>query len=174
MYQKYLLISAVLFALTACMSSNDPSQLNGADSTAKIRVFQQADVTLYPGEHCYGSNNPRAIHAAQSGFSIFGTHKRAGMPVTEDISAAYNEYVIQAGKPLTVMLQWTADKGGVKSSCGPLGSTFFPQAGKNYDVSLLGSADHCMLQVRELYETAPGKAVAKLAPVSPSFACAGK
>lgn len=171
MRRKYLLLSVLLFAVAGCLSSNNPSLLNGQAATANIRVFQQADVTLYPGEFCFGSNSPRAIHASETGFSIFGTKKRIGMPLTEDIPGAYNEYVVQAGMPLTVMLQWSLDKGGVKSGCGPLGSTFFPQAGKSYDVTMLRSADNCLVQVRELYEVSPGKAVARLAPVSPSFAC---
>jgi len=171
MHLKYLLMSVVLLALSGCLSSNNSSQFNGQVVTAKIRVYQQADVMLYPGEFCFGSKSPRAIHASETGFSIFGTNKRVDMPLTEDIPGAYNEYVVQAGMPLTVMLQWSLDKGGVKSACGPLGSTFFPQAGKNYDVTMLSSADNCLVQVRELYEVSPGKAVGRLAPASPSFAC---
>lgn len=174
MHHKYLLCSVVLLTLAGCMSTGDPSLSDGTGSTAKIRVFQQADAMLYPGEFCYGSSSSKAIHASATGFSIFGISKRVDMPVTEDIPGAYNEYVIQAGQPLTVMLHWSQDKSGVKSSCGPLGSTFFPQAGKNYDVAILRSADNCLIQVRELYEISPGKAVASMTPVSPSYACAGR
>lgn len=163
----------LLLILSGCMNTADTSRINGQSSTAKIRVYQQADVMLYPGEYCYGSKNPRAIRASETGFSIFGSSKRAGMPVTGDIPGAYNEFVIEAGKQLTVMLKLAFESGGVKSICGPLGSTFFPQAGKNYDVTMLNSADKCMIQVRELYESSPGKAVAQLTPVSPSFFCGG-
>ena len=96
------------------------------------------------------------------------------MPETEDIPGAYNEYIIQAGQPLTVEMQWSLSEGGVKSGCGPLGATFFPQAGKDYDVAMLRSAGNCAVQVRALYHTTPGKAAAMLAPVSPSYACAGQ
>lgn len=173
MYQHKTIISMLLLILSGCMTAADSGRINEPPTTARIRVYQQADVMLYPGEHCYGSKNPRAIRASETGFSIFGSSKRVGMPVTADIPGAYNEFVIEAGKPLTVMLKLTFESGGVKSICGPLGSTFFPQTGKNYDVTMLNSADKCMVQVRELYETSPGKAVAQLTPVSPSFFCGG-
>jgi len=92
------------------------------------------------------------------------------MPVTDDISDSYNEYVIPAGGPLTVMLKWEAEKGGIKASCGPIGSTFYPQAGKNYDVTM-AYAGNCFVQIRELLETSPGKATARQTPSSYSFAC---
>lgn len=173
MHQKLIIIFILYLTLGGCMTSADPRRTNEQPGTAKIRVYQQADVMLYPGEYCYGSKNPQAIRASETGFSIFGSSKRAGMPVTGDIPGAYNEFVIEAGKPLTVMLQVAFENEGVKSICGPLGSTFFPQAGKNYDITMLNSADKCMVQVRELYETSPGKAVAQLTPVSPSFFCGG-
>ena len=163
----------LLLTLTGCMTAVDSSRINAQSSTAKIRVYQQADVMLYPGEHCYGSKSPRAIRASKTGFSIFGTRKRVGMPVTGDIPGAYNEYVIDAGKPLTVMLKLAFESGGVNSICGPLGSTFFPQAGKHYDVTMRNSAEQCMVQIRELHEISTGKAVAQLTPVSPSFFCGG-
>jgi hypothetical protein len=171
MRQQFILMSMFLLILAGCMTAADPARINEQRSTARIRVYQQADAMLYPGEYCYGSKSPRAIRASETGFSIFGSSKRAGMPVTGDIPGAYNEFVIEAGKPLTVMLKLAFERDGVKSICGPLGSTFFPQAGKNYDITMLNSADKCMVQVRELYEISPGKAVAQLTPVSPSFFC---
>lgn len=173
MHQYKSIMGILLLTLSGCMTAADSSRINGQPGTAKIRVYQQADVMLYPGEFCYGSKSPRAIRASETGFSIFGSSKRVGMPVTGDIPGAYNEYVIEAGKPLTVMLKLVFESGGVKSICGPLGSTFFPQAGINYDVTMLNSAEKCMVQVREMYETSPGKAVAQMTPASPSFYCGG-
>ena len=170
MHQKYLLFSVVLTLIAGIASNASSAEVINPANSARVRVYQQANITLYPGEFCYGSDNPQAIHAAKMGFSIFGTHKREGIPVTADIPGAYNEYVIQAGKPLTVMLQWEGEQKGVKVSCGPIGSTLYPQPGKDYDVTM-GYSGNCFVQIRELYATSPGKAVARLAPAGSSFAC---
>ncbi|MGV8934602.1 MAG: hypothetical protein ACOH1I_08265 [Gallionellaceae bacterium] len=172
MHYKYFLILCAGFSVAALPGVVQAVQADGTSNTARIRVYQQADITLYPGEYCYGSKNPEAIKASETGFSIFDTHKRVGMPETADIPGAYNEYVMRAGRPITVMLQWQAEKNGVKASCGPIGSTFYPQAGKDYDVTL-GYSGSCFVQIRELYETAPGKASARMAASSYSFPCAG-
>jgi hypothetical protein len=133
-----------------------------------------SDGKYYPlsGRILLRLQNPEAIKASETGFTISGTHKRVGMPETADIAGAYNEYELHAGRPITVMLQWQAEKNGVKASCGPIGSTFYPQAGKDYDVTI-GYSGSCFVQIRELYETAPGKASARMAASSYSFPCAG-
>jgi len=173
MHQKFLMIPVVFASLAGLMGVAQSSEFVDPANSARVRVYQEADITLYPGEYCYGSDNPQAIHATASLFSMLGLSKREGMPQTEDIPGSYNEYVIQAGKPVTVMLQWQAEKNGVQASCGPLGSTFFPQAGLNYDVTI-GYAGNCFVQIRELYETSPGKAEAKMAPSSYSYVCSSK
>ena len=173
MHQKFLMIPVVFAALAGLMAAAHAAESVDPENSARVRVYQEADITLYPGEYCYGSDNPAAIHASASLFSMLGMSKREGMPETGDIPGSYSEYVIQAGKPVTVMLQWQAEKDGVQARCGPLGSTFFPQAGKSYDVTM-GYAGNCFVQIRELYETSPGKAGAKMAASIYSFACAGK
>lgn len=173
MHQKYFLFSIVLAVLAVVGSNVSFAVENSLENSARIRVYQEANITLYPGEYCYGSSNPEAIKASETGFSIFGTHKRVGMPVTGDIPGSYNEFLVKAGQPLTVMLQWEAEKNGVKANCGPIGSTFYPQFGKDYDVTI-GYAGGCFVQIRELYEISPGKASAMRTASSPSFACAQK
>lgn len=168
MHQKILMIAVLLASLAGFMgeaqSADDPT------ISAKVRVYQEADITLYPGEYCYGSDSPAAIHASTSGFWIFGFNKSVGMPETDDIPGSYNEYVIPAGIAMSVMLQWEGEKDGAKASCGPIGSTFYPQAGKNYDITM-GSSGSCFVQIRELHETSPGKASAIATPSGFSFAC---
>lgn len=173
MHYKYIMIFCLWASLAALTDEAQSAQTGEAGNTARIRVYQEANITLYPGQYCYGSNNPEAIKASETGFSIFGTHKRAGMPVTDDISGSYNEYEIQAGRPLTVMLQWQAEKNGVKASCGPLGSTFYPQSGRDYDVTI-GYSGSCFVQIRQLFETTPGKALARVTATSTSFPCANR
>jgi hypothetical protein len=169
MHRKTFLIPVLLLslALSGVALAADPAN---AAMTAKVRVYQEAKITLYPGEYCYGSKNPAAIDASSNGWGIFGLSKRENMPVTDDISGSYNEYVIPAGVPMTVALKWEAEKNGIKASCGPIGSTFFPQAGKNYDVTM-GFSGNCFVQIRELLETSPGKASAIQASSSYSFSC---
>lgn len=170
MRQKYLMITVVLASLVCLMAEAQSAETDTPANTARVRVYLDSEVSLYPGEYCYGSNNPSAIHTAPTLFGIFNHHRREDMPVTEDIPGSYNEYVIPAGIPVSVMLKWTGEQRGVKASCGPLGATFFPQAGKDYDVSV-GYAGNCFVQIRVLYETSPGKASASQTPASSSFAC---
>jgi hypothetical protein len=173
MQLKFFVIAVLTVSCAGLMRDTLSAGFPDPANSARVRVFQQGDITLYPGEYCYGRDNPAAIQASTSGFSLFGGRKRAGMPETEDIPGAYNEYVIEAGKPMTVMLQWEAEKNGVKAVCGPIASTFYPQAGRDYDVSI-GYAGNCFVQIRELHETSPGKAGARMAASGYSFSCAAK
>ena len=159
-----------MLTLAGLMRDALSSEADAPLSFAKVRVYQQGEITLFPGEFCYGSNNPAAIHAATTGFSIFSTTKRVGMPETRDIDGKYNEFVIPAGIHVTVMLQWEAELNGVTVSCGPTGATFFPAYGRSYDVSASNNA--CNLLIREIYEAAPGKVEIAAVQTSYSFACA--
>lgn len=173
MYQKYLMIPALFALFAGLVSEAQAATLTDASNAAKVRVYQEADISLYPGEYCYGSNNPDAIHAARSNAGFFSFKKRENMPETGDIAGSYNEYVIPAGKPISVVLKWEAEKEGVKVSCGPVGSTFYPQPGKYYDVSM-AYAGSCFVLIRELLETSPGKATATQTPASYSYSCTGQ
>ena len=171
MHHHYL-IFPLLFASIASFSGEAFSaQPDVPVNAARIRVFQEAEITLYPGEYCYGSNSPQAIRASDGSPSFFSFNTKIGMPVTDDTPSAYNEYAIRANMPMTVMLQWQAEKNGLKANCGPIGSTFYPQTGRDYDVSISYTGS-CLVRIRELYEASPGKATASLVPTSPSFACA--
>jgi hypothetical protein len=172
MHQNILMIPVVCSLLAGFSSLSEAAENQENANVARIRVFKEAAVTLYPGEYCYGSNNPAAIQATEGEASIFSLNKKVGMPVTADTPSGYNEYIIEAGKPVTVMLKLEAVRDGVKASCGPLGSTFYPQAGRNYDLTM-GYAGNCFAQLRELYETSPGKAEARMLPAGSSFPCAG-
>lgn len=170
MHRKTLLIPVLLLSLAGLPGVVQAAELANAAITAKVRVYQEAKITLYPDEYCYGSKNPAAIDASSNGWGMFSMSKRENMPVTDDISGSYNEYVIPAGVPITVALRWEAEKNGIKASCGPIGSTFYPQAGRNYDVTM-GYSGSCFVQIRELLETSPGKASAIQASSSYSFSC---
>lgn len=172
MHQKYFMISALFALFAGLLNEAQSAGLVDPTNAARVRIYQEADITLYPGEYCYGSNNPDAIQAGSSSSGLFSFKKRVGMPETGDIAGTYDEYVIPAGKPMSVMLKWEAEKNGVKASCGPIGTTFYPQAGKNYDVSM-AYAGTCFVLIRELLETSPGKATATQTPSSYSYSCTG-
>lgn len=167
------MFTGLLSILAGLSSEAALAQSDEQFNVARIRVFQEAEITLFPGEYCYGSNNPQAIRASDGAPSMFSFNTKIGMPLTEDTPSAYNEYFIRTGRPMTVMLHWQDEKNGEKASCGPIGSTFYPQAGKSYDVTV-AYAGTCVVRIRELYETAPGRAAASPVPASPSFACAPK
>ena len=173
MQKKLLMIPVVCSLLAGFSSLSEAAEARADTNIARIRVFKEAAVTLYPGEFCYGSNSPAAIQATEGEASLFSFNKKVGMPVTLDTPAAYNEYVIEAGKPLTVMLKLEAVRDGMKAVCSPLGATFYPQAGRNYDVTM-GYSGSCFAQIRELHETSPGKAEARQFPSGASFPCSGK
>lgn len=173
MHQIFLMIPVVCITLIGVMNDAHAAQQDDAAGTARIRVYQEADITLYPGEYCYGSDSPAAIHAGTGFFSMLGLGDREGMPQTDDIAGSYSEYVIAAGKPLTVKLQWEGESNGVKASCGPVGSTFYPLPGRDYDVTI-GYAGSCFVQVRELFEITQGKFGARSLPSTYSFACNAK
>lgn len=173
MHQNNSLFLIIFFQLFAFSSSAISAESQTANNIARIRVFREAIVTLYPGEYCYGSNSSSAIQASNGEASFFSLNKKVGMPVTSDMPSAYNEFEIETGKPFTVMLTLDAVRDGVKASCGPVGSTFYPQAGRNYDLTM-GYAGNCFAQLRELYEISPGIAEARLLPAGASFACTGR
>lgn len=164
MLQKLLMMCVV--AGCAVQSSAQADDV----APARVRVYQEGEVTLYPGAYCYSDDNPQKIVAAETGFTIFSTHKRLGMPTTDDIKLNFNEYAVDGGKPVTVKLFWQAEKNGIKASCGPLASTFYPQAGHDYDISL-GYVGNCFIQIRELFPLTKDKAAAKPASFGPAYAC---
>ena len=173
MHHNYLIFPVLFASLAGFSGEAFSAQPDALVNAARIRVFREAVVTLYPGEYCYGSNSPQAIRASDGTPWMFSFNTKIGMPLTDDTPSAYNEYFIRAGMPMTVMLQWQAEKNGVNASCGPIGSTFYPQPGRNYDVTLVYTGS-CFVRIRELYETTPGRAATLRTPVSPSFACAPK
>jgi len=169
MFKKYWKLIVISFSLLLSKSLFASEELD-PNNMARVRVFREATISLYPGENCYGSKSPQLIHASTGVPSFFSYNTTIGMPTTEDTPKAYNEYTIAAGKPVAVMLQWQAEQNGQTASCGPIGATFYPQAGRDYDVTI-GFASSCYVQVRELYLVAPGKATAKRSPVGSSYAC---
>jgi hypothetical protein len=110
MRHKLSMLPVLFAALAGLLSEAQAAAQLDPENSARVRVYREADITLYPGEYCYGSDSPQAIHASDGAPSLFSFNKKVGMPVTDDIAGAYNEYVIPAGKPTAVMLQWQAER----------------------------------------------------------------
>jgi hypothetical protein len=141
------------------------------DSTARIRVIKEAKVMLFPGAYCYSASNPAAILASEGEASFFSMNKKIGMPMTSDTPANYNEFLIEANKPLTVALWLDVERDGVKAACGPIAATFIPMMGRDYDLTM-GFAGVCRVQLRELSAVSADEVISRVVPASPSFACA--
>jgi len=168
---KSIALATILLSATGC--STNPPPLAVSALTAKIRVFHGVGVTIYPGKTCYGQS-AGGVSVASGGFSFLAPNKKVGMPVTEDTPWSYHEYVISANEPLTLsMYLYSSTPGAVSvtQTCGPVGATLTPEAGKYYDTNMLLQSGRCSVQVRELTETSPGKATAQIKPISPAYAC---
>ena len=168
---KTIALAATLLSATGCSTTSPP--LAVSDVTAKIRVLHGVGVTMYPGKTCYG-RSAGGVSLASGGFSFLVANKKVGMPVTEDTPWSYHEYVIPANEPLTLAMYLYSSTPGavtVTQTCGPVGATFTPEAGKHYDTNMLFQSGRCSVQVRELTETSPGKATAQIKPISPAYAC---
>jgi hypothetical protein len=125
---------------------------------ARIRVIHGVGVFLNPESTCYGENVPGRIHAAAGGFSMLAPNKKIGMPVADDTPRSYHEYVTPAGRPLTVEMMYAiSNMGGWSNTCGPIGATFTPAPGKDYETWMHIGGGRCKIEVRELEEIAPGK-----------------
>lgn len=164
-------LTAILVLATGCSTASLP--IPEPDKSAKLRVFQGGSVVLYPGRTCYGSTNGNGF-SVSGNLSYLAPNKKVGMPVTEDTPWSYHEYVIPAGEPLTLSMYLYSSTAGavtVTQTCGPIGATFTPEVGKYYDTNLLLRSGRCSVQVRELTETAPGKATAQIKPTTPASVC---
>lgn len=170
MHQKSRIFVLALFALATCGGMCHVSWALDTGNVARIRVFKESKVVLNPGDYCYGTHNPSAIVASEGAPSLFSINHKVGMPLTDDTPANYNEFIIEAGKPLSLVLYLEGERDGVKVSCGPLGATFFPQPGRDYDLTM-GFTGVCVVQLRELSEISPGMVITRVVPTSPSFAC---
>lgn len=133
---------------------------------ARIRVFHGTAAYLYLGDVCDHSAHP-VIHAGVGGFSYFVANKKIGMPATDDLPFSYNEYVIPAGKPITVNMYWQAQKAnGAWDYCGPFYQMFTPEAGQDYDTLMKFSWGVCKgMEVRKLVSGENGKANTISAPL---------
>lgn len=157
-----------LALLTACASS--PVKYD-TTKEARIRVFHSAGAYLHPNQACYAEDKTDAILASAGGFSMLAPNVKVGMPESEEMARSYSEFIINAGQPLTVEMKWAIHspvQAGRKTvtSCGPLGVSFVPIAGKDYETWMLRQDQTCKVMVTELQ---PAQGVpAKTVPIETS------
>jgi hypothetical protein len=175
-YRKFFpRVSPVMFkaffgiCLSAMLSSCATQQeyIPANQDSARIRVSNGTAVHLYIDSRC--TDDPaKQIHAAAGGFSYLVPNKRIGMPSTEDMPFSFHEYAIPANRVIIISMYWSADsrKGStVRSRCGPVTKAFIPQAGHDYDTSMIFSDGTCHVQLRELANVnAEGMATPVLLP----------
>ncbi len=162
-YRNLLLFMIAVGMLTGCAGPKvlDASPEHGP--VARMRVLTTgAFVYLHPNTSCYTLYDKAAIPAYSGGkdYGLFdglaqlSENRKVGMPVTDDITWAYNEFIVQANQPMTIYATYVAsgEVGGQwrYSSCGPFTGSFSPEPGKDYDAGLMLEGGRCYLRVREL------------------------
>lgn len=60
------------------------------------------------------------------------------------------EYVVPAGKPLTVLMSTSGSAGNVYSSCRPPAVMFTPTAGQDYDIFMDSARGRCWIAARQI------------------------
>ncbi len=153
----------VISMLTACAGPKvlDASPEHGP--IARMRVLTTgASVYLHPNKSCYTLYDKAAIPAHSGGreYGLFddlaqlGSNRKVGIPLTDDITWAYNEFIVQANQPMTIYAAYVSsgEVGGQwrYTSCGPFTGSFSPKPGKDYDAGLILEKGRCYLRIREL------------------------
>jgi hypothetical protein len=172
---------AVSIFLAGCATSASTVS-TPAPGMARIRVFHGTAVHLYPNKTCYARHDKNRIRASMGGYSFLAKNKKRGMPVTDDLPWSYHEFEIRANEPLTVEMVYSHDSSHTGAgqvitqtrSCGPVGYTFVPEAGKDYDAFLSSRDGRCMAHLRELLAVGGGsaKAIPKLLSPTAAGPCA--
>lgn len=169
--------------LAACVGPKVLDASSDSGPTSRIRVLVTgANVYLHPNKPCYTlyAKSTIAAHSGGRNYGLFdsatilASNKKVGMPLTEDISWSYHEFIVQANQPLTIFSNYvsTGEVGGQwrSSSCGPIAGKFNPVPGKDYDAALIFERGRCYLRVRELVSD-QGKVNPVELAIEPTFEC---
>lgn len=171
---KSRILAAVMCLSTFAGCTSSPVKYD-LEKEARIRVFHDVGVYMYPNKTCYSEDKSEAIHASAGGFSMLVPNQKIGMPPSENMGRSYHEFLIRAGEPLTLEMhyavQMTTPGQKITNSCGPIGATFVPQAGKDYEAAMIFNGGYCKVGVSEL-QAVPSKP-SKPIPITlvPAGAC---
>jgi hypothetical protein len=150
-----------------------------ADKAARIRLFgvQMVGLKLYRNSICNKGKAQTVSGGTGGAFkSAFGSGRNnlsMGMPETPNVrniaerdgrlvKAFFREYVVEAEQPLTLEASYSDSAGSAGTGpfsisigsgsvqCRAIVSTFFPEAGKDYEASLDLEPDGCALHINQI------------------------
>lgn len=161
-------VSMALVMLAACSTSSSlTAPKYDPKTSARIRVFGQnaIGIRLYPGKTCMPWDDDGVIKASgsirQSWQSFIGTAESTsiGMPSTERLRQRrdqrfakefYNEYVLNASGPVVISMGFDGSSPHMWRHCNPPAVMFSPEAGKDYEASLVLAGKYCYVSLDEI------------------------
>jgi hypothetical protein len=173
---------ASVFLIGCASSSSQVETTNTAtDDTARIRLFGQNGfgIKLYQNSACVGGKSITVSGGLGDAFSSFvgtASNKSIGMPATHNTEnssnrngffskAFFREYAIAAGKPVTITSGFASNPGPVYTACKRIATTFTPEAGKDYEVTLDITPTHCLQVISEMHTTPDGMTLQRVPAV---------
>ena len=167
-------------------SESEASAKAAEAGSARIRLFGRNGfiVDFFENSMCFGGDAKTSVSGSLgSTFSSFlGKQKSVSLGIKDTpntLSMAskdapfskgyFREYKVAAGQPLTLKMSYALPQA---MSCGPIGKTFIPQAGKDYEAILDVDfrARRCTVGVQEV-QANEGDAVLVEVPSMPPTKC---
>lgn len=139
-----------------------------ATVSARIRILTDngaGGAIFRPGESCYKGLFERDDNKVVVGDGFWSAWKYSsrsitiGMPTSPrkwmtvdglEFKDLIREYVVPAGKPLTVAIVVSNSAGNFHSSCTPPATTFAPTPGQDYDIFMNSASGRCWVEVRRI------------------------
>ncbi len=169
----------VMLALAGCATQGGTHATYDPAKDARIRAYWGPVVYFHFNRGCRPPESllagyPDTIVATKPGLSAL-VNKTVGMPVPDDAAKYFHEYVVPAGKPITITSRANYQdlRGGkpVRVSDPPVSGTFVPTAGHDYEVWGSAGSAYDRLTLRELHVDAGGRVTATTRPISPAPVC---
>lgn len=186
----YIKIGFALFVATLCGCSLETvAQRPVTGATARVRIDDGLPIRVYPSRACYSrrawvrNEDPKPYSSPETYTAVNRVVKTSeplhiDIPVTPITPSLYNEYYVEANKPVLVSVSYEFDTSGYKgapgttATCGPLYVTFTPRSGVDYEVrgkmkngGFLGQK-YCSAEISEVVAGDNGSL--SLVPVRPS------
>jgi hypothetical protein len=171
-------LMSMAMLLSGC-SLETIAQRRVTGATARIRIDDGLPIRVYPGQICHKKSawgrgeDPKPYSSPETYTAVYKVVKTStplhlGMPVTPATPPLYNEYYIEANSPVMVSVFYATGVPGYKNaptvttSCGPIYTTFMPEAGKDYEVrgvakgEGLFSQKYCAAEISEVAKMSDG------------------
>jgi hypothetical protein len=168
-----LTLASVFLAGCATSPADETTTMSATADTARIRLFGQngVGVKLYQNRACVGGKSITVSGGLGDAFASFvgtASDKSIGMPATPNSAnrskrngilskAFFREYVIASRQPITVTSGFASNPGtNDYVECKRIATTFTPEAGKDYEVTLEITPSLCMQVINEIHTTPDG------------------